>query len=128
MLEVDVNDGKTIRVHRGDAGILAYSIPLSDTENYQFQQGDTIEFTVFEKKGYDKAPVLSKEIAVEESCEEVLIKLDSNDTSLGEKTNKTAVYWYEISLNKKQTTLGYDDEEGAAEFRILPAYVEEGGI
>lgn len=125
MVEVDINDGKTIRAHRGDTGILAYSIPVSNTENYKFQKGDTIQFIVFEKKGYDKDPVLKKEIKVEEECEEVLIKLDSKDTALGEKSNKTIVFWYEISLNNTETTLGYEDDNGAAEFRILPAYAEE---
>lgn len=127
MLEVDKNDGKTIRVHRGDTGILAYSIPISTTENYIFQQGDIIEFTVFEKKGYDKEPVLNKKIIIDQSSEEVLIKFTSEDTNLGNKTNKTAIYWYEIALNGTNTTLGFDDEDGAAEFRIIPAYVN-GGI
>lgn len=126
MFEVDKDDGRTIRTHRGDKGILAYSIPLSDTENFKFEKGDIIKFTVFEKNGYDKEPVLTKEVEIQEQTEEVLIELNSEDTNLGEASNKIVTYWYEISLNNNETTLGYDEDEKAAEFKILPAYAEGG--
>ena len=126
MIEVSEDDGRTITVHRGDKGILVYSIPLSDTENFKFEKNDIIKFTVFEKKGYDKNPVLVKEVKVSEDSEEVLIELTSEDTSLGDISNKPVTYWYEISLNDNQTTLGYDKEDGAAELILLPAYVDGG--
>lgn len=128
MIEVSKEDGRTITIHRGDKGILTYGIPLSDTENFKFEKNDIIKLTVFEKKGYDKDPVLVKEVKVLEKTEEVLIELTSEDTSLGEISNKPVTYWYEISLNNNQTTLGYDAEEGAANLIILPAYVDGGGI
>lgn len=128
MIEVSEADGRTITVHRGDKGILAYSIPLSDTENFKFEKNDIIKFTVFEKKGYDKNPVLVKEVKVSEDIEEVLIELTSEDTNLGDISNKPVTYWYEISLNNNQTTLGYDKEDGAAELILLPAYVDGGDI
>lgn len=128
MIGVSEDDGRTITVHRGDRGILAYSIPLSDTENFKFERNDIIKFTVFEKKGYDKSPVLVKEVKVSENTEEVLIELTSEDTNLGDVSNKPVTYWYEISLNNNQTTLGYDKEDGAAELILLPAYVDGGDI
>lgn len=121
MLEVDKNDKRTIRVHRGDAGTLVFNIPINDTEYYKFQPGDKVQFMVFEEKGYDKEPVLSKEVEITEETEIVEITLNEQDTTLGEPLNKVAVYWYEVSLNEVQTVLGYDEEEQAAEYRILPA-------
>lgn len=128
MFEVDKSDGRTIRTHRGDKGILAYSIPLSNKENFKFEKNDVVKFTIFEKKGYDKTPVLIKEIKIDNETEEVIINFTQEDTSIGNASNKVVTYWYEISLNDSQTTIGYDEEEGPAAFKILPAYSEAGGV
>lgn len=120
MLIVD-DDGRTIRVHRGDEGTIVFNIPLNETELYKFQVGDIIEFTVFEKNGYDKTPVAEKKIEISKETENVDIVLTKEDTSIGQPSNKVSVFWYEISLNGIQTTIGYDEDEKAAEFRILPA-------
>lgn len=120
MLIVD-DDGRTIRVHRGDEGTIVFNIPLNETEFYKFQVGDIIEFTVFEKNGYDKTPVVEKKIEISKETENVDIVLTKEDTAIGQPSNKVSVFWYEISLNGIQTTIGYDEDEKAAEFRILPA-------
>lgn len=114
-------EGRTIYVHRGDKGTINYTIQISDTELYQFKVGDKVEFTIFEKKGYDKAPVLNKIININKVSTEVEINLTEEDTTIGEIANKPITYWYEISLNGNDTTNGYDYEEGAAEFILLPA-------
>mgnify|MGYP004463651361 FL=1 len=118
-------DERKIIVHRGDTGEIAYSIDVTDEELYEFKVGDKIEFTVFEKNGYDKTPVLYKEIEVEKVCTEVKIPLTKKDMTIGEPQNKPKTYWYEISLNGVDTTNGYDYEEGAAELILLPAKGDE---
>lgn len=114
-------DGRTIYIHRGDKGTINYTIETTDEELYEFQLGDKVEFTIFEKKGYNKTPVISKIIDIEEITTEVEIDLTEQDTAIGEPSNKPITYWYEISLNGNDTTNGYDYEEGAAEFILLPA-------
>lgn len=118
MIEIE---GKTIRISRGDSGTIKLTIPLSDTENYEFQVGDKVQFRVFEKKNYNNV-FLDKEINIEEITSVIDICLTEKDTSIGEVINKPVTYWYEISLNETQTVVGYDDE-GPAELILYPAHV-----
>ena len=118
MIEIE---GKTIIISRGDSGTIKLTIPLSDTENYEFQVGDKVQFRVFEKKNYNNV-FLDKEINIEEITSVIDICLTEKDTSIGEIINKPVTYWYEISLNETQTVVGYDDE-GAAELILYPAHV-----
>lgn len=118
MIEIE---GKTIRISRGDSGTIKLTIPLSDTENYEFQVGDKVQFRVFEKKNYNNV-FLDKEINIEEITSVIDICLTEKDTSIGEIINKPVTYWYEISLNETQTVVGYDDE-GPAELILYPAHV-----
>lgn len=118
MIEIE---GKTIRMSRGDSGTIKLTIPLSDTENYEFQVGDKVQFRVFEKKNYNNV-FLDKEINIEEITSVIDICLTEKDTSIGEVINKPVTYWYEISLNETQTVVGYDDE-GPAELILYPAHV-----
>lgn len=121
MIEIE---GKTIRISRGDSGTIKLTIPLSDTENYEFQVGDKVQFRVFEKKNYNNV-FLDKEINIEEITSVIDICLTEKDTSIGEVINKPVTYWYEISLNETQTVVGYDDD-GAAELILYPAQVKDG--
>lgn len=121
MIEIE---GKTIRISRGDSGTIKLTIPLSDTENYEFQVGDKVQFRVFEKKNYNNV-FLDKEINIEEITSVIDICLTEKDTSIGEVINKPVTYWYEISLNETQTVVGYDDE-GPAELILYPAHVKDG--
>lgn len=121
MIEIE---GKTIRISRGDSGTIKLTIPLSDTENYEFQVGDKVQFRVFEKKNYNNV-FLDKEINIEEITSVIDICLTEKDTSIGEVINKPITYWYEISLNETQTVVGYDDD-GPAELILYPAQVKDG--
>lgn len=114
-------EDRTIKIHRGDEGTIIYDIFISDTQHYIFQIGDKVKFRVFEKKGYDKRPILEKEILIDEEKQEVEIVLNREDTTIGESDNKPKICWYEISLNDIQTTNGYSSNDGPAEFIILPA-------
>ena len=122
MIEIE---GKTIRISRGDSGTIKLTIPLSDTENYEFQAGDKVQFRVFEKKNYNNV-FLDKEINIEEITSVIDICLTEKDTSIGEVINKPITYWYEISLNETQTVVGYDDD-GPAEFILYPAQIKKEG-
>ena len=128
--EVKKSDGTTkelerIYTYRGDKGTLEYSIKQDDESLYEFQQGDKIEFTVFENKGYSKTPVLNKEITPTPGETSVNIELTATDTTLGEAENKAITYWYEIALNGDETVNGYDSDDGPLEFILLPAKAGE---
>ena len=110
-----------IEIYRGDIASFILTVPLSSTENYEFQTGDKIQFRVFEKKGYDKNVLLEKEIEILSDTEEVEINLSPEETTIGDPINKTTTYWYGIDLNNEQTLIGFTDENGAAEFRLLQA-------
>lgn len=121
MIEIE---GKTIRISRGDVATIKLTVPLSDTQNYEFQVGDKIQFRVFEKKNYSNI-LLDKEVNVEEMSDLVDICLTEENTSIGEIINKPMTYWYEISLNETQTVVGYDDD-GPAELILYPAQIKDG--
>ena len=111
----------TIYIHRGDSATFGYSIDVDEDTKYEFEVGDKVEFTVFQKQGYDKTPVIDKTITVTETTEEVDIDLTEQDTTIGDPANKPVTYWYEISLNGDNTVNGYDPDNGALEFILLPA-------
>lgn len=115
-----VIDIQTIYMHRNNHGVILYTVETETGEKRIFKPGDIVEFIVFEKKGYTKVPLLYKEIKVEEECEYVKIFLTSEDTKLGKKANKPVTCWYEIRLNGN-TINGYDYDEGASNFIVLPA-------
>ena len=111
-------DGTTILINRGD--ILNLSLSIKDgTSDYTFQVGDKIVFSVYEKYLYNKKPVLTKLIEVEEQCTSIEINLTSNETKIGTYLNDPVDYWYEIELNGQYTIVGYD-ENGAKIFRLFP--------
>lgn len=87
---------------------------------YQFQPGDNIKFNVYERKGYDKNPLLSKTITVEKLSDVVDIPLTEEDTSFGEIQNKAVTFWYDLTLNDDQTIVCFN-EDGAKEFIMYPA-------
>lgn len=93
-------------------------------ECYQFQEGDKITFNIYNKNGYDKTPLMSKEIFVAEICESVYFHLTEKDTTFGKPVNKPTIFWYDITLNDKLTVICYD-EEGAKEFIEYPAKGDE---
>ena len=87
---------------------------------YQFQIGDKITFNIYEKNGYGKEPLMTKEVEVTEASDSVNIVLNENDTTFGNPVNKETIYWYDITLNKSLTVVCYN-EDGAKEFIVYPA-------
>ena len=91
---------------------------------YEFQPGDKIKFNIYEAKGYDSEPLVSKTIEVVSACDEVEISLYETDTTFGEISNKPITYWYDITLNNDLTVVGYN-EDGAKLFIQYPAKGED---
>ena len=87
---------------------------------YQFQVGDKITLNIYEKNGYGKQPLMTKEIEVLEAAEVVDIPLTEDDTTFGSPVNKATIFWYDITLNNDLTIVCYD-EDGAKEFIVYPA-------
>ena len=119
-------DNDTIKITRGDYGIIGVTAESDDGTDYTFQVGDKVRLAIYEKKNYDNL-ILEKIIEVDEETKEVEIEFTREDTKIGEIINKPVDYWYEISLNpdgNTQTIVGYDDK-GAKIFRLLPEGSEE---
>lgn len=114
MLKIE-SDG-TISLNRGDKGTI--TVTANDGE-YEFQPGDVITLRIFEKKGYNKEPLLEKSIEVSKIVDEVDLILTEEDTLFCQETNKGITYWYSISLNE-DVIVGYD-EDGPKQFIIYPA-------
>lgn len=111
-------ENNKIHLTRGDKATIGLSL-----ENYTFQQGDYIEFRVYNRKSLDKMPIMNITIEIAEETQEVDIVLSPEDTKIGEALNVPMTYWYEIELNNEYTIIGYD-EEGAKEFILYPEGVE----
>lgn len=118
MIKVDAD--KTIRVSRGDGFTLTVS---ANDSQYEFQQDDVIRLRVYNKKGYEKAPVLDVSTTVTEPATHVDVNVTGEQNQFSGDINKPITYWYEISLNEYTTIIGYD-EDGAKLFIVYPA--EEG--
>lgn len=111
-------DGNTIHITRGDRGVIELTI-----DDYTFIIGDKVELRVYEKKGLEKLPVLSKAVTVVEESPTLDIELTTEDTAIGNIENKPKNYWYEIELNNNNTVIGYD-ENGPKLFVLYPEGVE----
>ena len=116
-----INSDGTINLTRGDVAVFEITALQNETENYIFQPGDVVRFTVCEKKRCDNV-VLSKDVTVDEESEKVVMNLDQTDTKLGDLIHKPKDYWYEVVLNPDttpQTIVGYDSN-GPKIFRLFP--------
>lgn len=119
-------DKDTIKITKGDYGLIGVTAKSEDGTDYTFHVGDQIRLAIYEKKNYDNL-VLEKVIDIDEETQEVEIELTPTETKIGETINKPIEYWYEISLNPEgntQTIVGYDDS-GAKVFKLYPEGVEE---
>lgn len=87
---------------------------------YEYEPGDFVKFNIYEKKGYDVEPLVSKTIEIEETSDECVIPLYEEDTTFGEIQNKPVTYWYDITLNDYLTIVCFN-EDGAKEFIQYPA-------
>ena len=116
-----VNDDMSIYVTRGDA--VAFTVTAEDQDGnlHHFSAGDTIRFTVVEKKACENV-MLQKTFAIETDTTAVEIFLTKADTKIGEVISKPTDYWYEVELNPftdPQTIIGYD-ESGERVFKLFP--------
>ena len=123
MIKID-NKKKQISINRGDDNIgFIFSIPLDQEEKYEFQVGDVIVFSVYNKEGLNDSALLIKTIEIQEPTEEVEINLTKEETAIGDIQNKPVECWYEIQLNNN-TIIGYD-EKGAKKFIVYPEGSDE---
>lgn len=137
MIAID-EDQKTIHLTRGDItgseiNRLAIQYPIWDIENeeeilYEFQLTDRITFTAFEPKGYTKWEIFSVSYTIAQlgyiaptTTPEIIITSEMADSF--ELLNKKKTYWYEITLNDRNTILGMDDE-GAKKIIVYPERTE----
>lgn len=117
-------NGTNILLTRGDECTITLKVNREDSEEHAFNVGDVISFAVYNKKEFDKKPLLLKEVIVQEPTNIVDIFLESNETRIGIMDNKPIIYWYEIQLNHSQTIVGYDNKGP----KILTLYPEGGNI
>lgn len=109
----------TIEVNRGDELNLNLSLKLDSGEDYTFEEGDKIVFSLYEKGKMSDNAILIKEVDATPDTTNLEISLTSNETKIGEMINKPVEYWYEIELNDRYTVIGYDDK-GAKRFILYP--------
>lgn len=122
MFEIDEN--QTIHITRGDIANIKVSCVNDDGSDYDFHKGDIVRFRVFNKRKYDDV-LICKDVLVEDTTSSVTIFLESDDTKLGDVTNKIIDYGYEVELNPDtcpQTIIGHD-KLGMKVFTVYP----EGG-
>ena len=109
----------TIEVNRGDELNLNLSLKLDSGEDYTFEEGDKVVFSLYEKGKMSDNAILIKEVDATPDTTNLEISLTSNETKIGEMINKPVEYWYEIELNDRYTVIGYDDK-GAKKFILYP--------
>ena len=109
----------TIEVNRGDELNLNLSLKLDSGEDYVFEQGDKVVFSLYEKGKMSDNAILIKEVDATPEATSLETSLTSNETKIGEMINKPVEYWYEIELNDRYTVIGYDDK-GAKKFILYP--------
>lgn len=91
---------------------------------YKFQKSDKVTFNIYERNGYDKTPIVTKDIIVDTTADFVEIPLLEQDTTFGNPVNKPTTFWYDIALNDYMTVVSYN-EDGAKEFIEYPAKGDE---
>lgn len=115
---IEIDDDKTIYLNRGDRATIELS---ANNKTYTFKPNDIIKLRIYSKNGYNKKPMLEKAYKVDEETNQVRLELDEKDTEFCPQINKPSIFWYDISLNETSTIIGFNEEEGAKKFVILPA-------
>lgn len=119
MIKKQKIEGTTIKLNRGDILNINLTIKKEDGTDYSFEEGDKITFSLYNKGKLNEKAVLLSEFVATPGTTSINIYCDSEETKIGELTNKPTDYWYEIELNNEYTILGYDDE-GAKLFKLFP--------
>ena len=117
-------DSTRKKLYDSDYEESSVSLDTLTLQLYEFQVGDKVKFNIYDKKGYDKETLVSKEVEVETAGEQVDILLTEGDTTFGDIANKPITYWYDITLNEDLTIICYN-EDGAMEFIQYPAKGED---
>ena len=112
-------EGTTIKLNRGDILSFVLTIENESETPYTFQSGDKVTFSVYNKKKMNDKAVLLKEVNATPNTTSLTISCTSEETKIGELTNKPVEYWYEIELNDEYTVIGYD-ENGAKKLILYP--------
>lgn len=121
MFTISQGPDKTISITRGDVANIAVTAQYEDGSPYTFLVGDVVRLNVFKKKDCTSI-VLTKDVNVSEETQVTIVRLDKDDTKIGEVISKPVDYWYEVELNpdtEPQTIIGYDDV-GEKIFRLYP--------
>lgn len=111
----------SIYATRGDIVLMDVAASFNG-KPYTFIPGDLVRIKVYKKKKVTDV-VLVKDFPVTTATQKVQIYLSGNETKFDEPINKPTTYWYEVVLNEDtepQTIIGYDSEEGAKLFILLP--------
>lgn len=111
---------KNNELYDSNYNISNMSIEELNSVFYKFQKGDKIRFNIYERNGYNKDVVMTKEVEVVKEAESVYIELLEEETTFGTPVNKPTTFWYDITLNENLTIICYD-EDGAKEFIEYPA-------
>lgn len=118
--------GKNIEITRGN--VLPIKVTAGDEVNktdYEFKAGDVLRFKIFDKTDV-KNVLLQKDFIVEENTTEMTLLMTAKEMKIGELSNMSTDYWWEIDLNPdtdfEQTVMGYEKDKPAV-ITILP----EGG-
>ena len=111
-----------IKINRGNS--LAIDLTIKNGEDdYVYQEGDKVKFSIYNKKALNENPIVSKEVECTAGTTEQQISLTSDEMKIGEMQNKALTFWYEITLNN-ETVLGYD-ENGAKQLILYPEGKDE---
>lgn len=87
---------------------------------YQFQVGDKITFNIYNKNGYNKDILMTKEVYATEISDSIDIPLTEENTIFVNDINRPTIFWYDITLNNDMTVVCYN-KDGAKEFILYPA-------
>ena len=96
------------------------SINMLSIVFYKFQVGDKITFNIYNKNGYNKDPLMVKEVTIMKITDTVYVSLGEEDTTFCDSINKPTIFWYDVTLNDYMTVICYN-EDGAKEFILYPA-------
>ena len=116
-----IDEDKTIHLTRGDCASINIVAVDRDGAPYTFKVGELVRFKVVERKNCEIVK-LCKDVKVSAETNVVVLRLNSDDTKLGEIINKPTRYWYEVELNPEgnsQTIIGYD-KDGEKLFILYP--------
>lgn len=116
MFKIDEN--KNMYLNRGD------SVTIRLSANQNFEEGDTIKFSIVKEKDYSTV-YLQKIFTIDHESNTFDITLSSDDTRFCELIkNQSKVFWYEIEYNDISTLVGYDDK-GGKQFVLYPEAPDE---